>query len=163
MPEWMVRKSEFDRAQAAIDRERVFPRQIVTTLHPRGEAYATMVGWQGEVVQEEVEMTVVQRLQAFDSNRADVHDMLDLLASANGVKQAYYETGVPIPEPLVSGVESLRANIETHKRDAIQKRRKEIAAQRTGLLSAQEKRAALDAEDAALEAALGIAKEPVTA
>lgn len=100
-------------------------------------------------------MTVVQRLQAFDSNRADVHEMIDMLASASTVKQTYEDAQVPAPDSLVEGIATLRAEIDSHKRDAIQKRLKEIAAQRSGLLSAQEKRATLDAEEAALRASLG--------
>ncbi len=89
--------------------------------------------------------------------------MLDMLAAANPVLQAYYESGVPVPEALTDGIAAIRAEIKTHKEDAIKKRLREIAAQRTGLLSAQEKRDALDREQADLESKLGIVKEPVTA
>lgn len=111
---------------------------------------------------EEDMLTVVQRLAAFDSNRADVHDMVDLLSSALGVRQAYYETGVPVPEGLMSGIDTLKAQIDTHKRDAIQKRLKEIKAQKTTLLSVTEKRAALESEEAALLESLA-PKEPTPA
>lgn len=107
-------------------------------------------------------MTVLQRLQAFDSARADVNEMIDMLASASTVKQTYEDTQVPVPESLIDGITALRAEIDTHKRDAVMKRLREIAAQRTGLLSAAEKRASLDAEEAALKASIGHVPTPTS-
>lgn len=99
-------------------------------------------------------MTVVQQLAAFDSNRADVHDMVDMVARAQGVKTEYERSQVPVPQALSDGIDRLRVEIETHKREAVQKRLREIAAQKTTLLSVTEKREALDKEEADLKASL---------
>lgn len=139
-----------ERASAALQREVRFARQIVEVR-----------GMDSFQEGEDMSMTVLQQLQAFDSNRADVHEMVDMLARASQVKQTYEDAQLPVPEALADGIAALRAEIDTHKKDAIQKRLKDIAAQRTTLLSAQEKRAALDAEEAALKASLA-PKEPVT-
>lgn len=122
---------------------RVYPRMRFEPVRQLSQTYKG-----------EDEMTVVQQLAAFDSNRADVHDMVDMVARAQGVKTEYERSQVPVPQALSDGIDRLRVEIETHKREAVQKRLREIAAQKTTLLSVTEKREALDKEEADLKASL---------
>lgn len=160
-----IRQREFEHAQAAIDRMQKFPKQILTLSHPRGEAYAAQVGVvNGTVsVNEGEDVMVLARLQALNVGRMDLDEMVDLLHVSEGLKSTYEKKELPVPEPLSTGIETLNASITSHRRDAIAKRLKEIRAQKTTLLSVQEKRDALDKEEASLQAQFSGSKEPVPA
>ncbi len=105
--------------------------------------------------EEENDMTVLQRVQALDTNRATADEMIDLLTSARLVRSTYVEKSLPVPDALVDGVKRLEIEIEVHRKDTLERRRKEILAQRATLESRDDKLRRLNEEMDAIDTALG--------
>lgn len=104
-------------------------------------------------------MTVLQRVQALDTNRASADEMIDLLTGAVAVRGTYVGKSLPVPETLSDGIRRLEIEIEAHRKDSLERRLKEIQAQRSTLESRDAKLERLDREMADINAALGIKVE----
>ena len=85
-----------------------------------------------------------------------MEEMLVLRVFGRGMTEEYSRIMVPSPEWLTDVMAKLTREIDARRRDELEKRLKEIKAQRSTLRTAEEKRAALDDEQAALERQLGI-------
>lgn len=107
-------------------------------------------------------MTVIDRVKALDVNRASADEMIDLLTSARLVRGTYVEKSLPVPEPLTDGVRRLELEIEAHRKDTLERRRKEISAQMVGLESVTDKRTRLQREAEEIDAALGVKTDAPT-
>lgn len=98
---------------------------------------------------------MLQDLKRLDVDRLQLDEALTLAAFAKGLHQEYDARSIPAPEWLDDRIRQLSREIETRRRDALEMRLKEIRAQKTNLMTADEKRTALAAEEAELTAKLG--------
>jgi hypothetical protein len=101
---------------------------------------------------------MLEQLKRFDPDRASIDEMLALAVFATGLRTEYERRNITAPEWLDDKIRTLNREIESHRRDALEMRLKEIRAQKTQLLTPTEKRAALQAEEEALAAQLATAK-----
>jgi len=93
---------------------------------------------------------MLAQLKSLDVDRLALDEAIGLAAYAKMVSAEYDARGVSHPEWLDDAIRTLNTDITARTRDALEMRLKEITAQRTQLMSADEKRAKLDAEEAAL-------------
>lgn len=98
---------------------------------------------------------IVAALKNLNVDRIDVHDAVCLVAMARATESQYAVYGVVAPDWLTEGIATLDAEIRRKRRDMLMARQKEVEASLTQLQTREEKRAKLEAEQAALRDALG--------
>lgn len=99
-------------------------------------------------------MNIIRELKTFNADVTSLEDALALEVGAETLRANYVKHNIPVPEWLDDTARRLARHIETQTREAKELRLKEIKSQRENLATAAEKREKLDAEAAALEAAL---------
>jgi hypothetical protein len=93
-------------------------------------------------------------LKRLDLDRNGVEELVAFAAFAKMLHAEFQARNLPAPEWLDDKIRQLNREITSRGRDALEMRLKEIRAQRTQLMTPSEKREALAAEEAALEAQL---------
>lgn len=93
-------------------------------------------------------------LQNFNENRTTLLELVALSVFAKSLRQECETRNVQTPEWLDDRIRTINRLIDAQTRDAKELRLKEIVAQRSQLQTPAEKRAALEAEEAALRASL---------
>lgn len=98
--------------------------------------------------------TMLRQLKQFVEDQADTETMIALAVFAKGLRQEYEARNIEAPEWLDDRIRQIGRALEASTRDAKELRLKEIAAERTRLLTPSEKRTALEAEEAKLRGEL---------
>lgn len=93
-------------------------------------------------------------LRRFDADRSTLEEMLALVTFGKSLRAEYEARGIMVPEWLSEKLRVLNREIESHRRDALELRLKEIRAEQTRLQTPAERREALAKEQEQLEAAL---------
>ena len=94
---------------------------------------------------------MLQQLKNFIVDRLDVDELFALSALGKSIHKEYQERGLPTPIWLGEQMATLEREILARRRDELEKRLKDIKAQRSTLETASEKRERLDKEQAELE------------
>lgn len=95
---------------------------------------------------------MLERLKTLNVDRIELDEAIELLALAEVVEAKFAAVGLTAaPEYLTDAIRTLKSEIAGRMRDAREKRLKQIRAQKTQLMSADEKRLALSKEEAELE------------
>lgn len=94
---------------------------------------------------------LTQQLKSFDADKLGMEELVELAAYGRLLHEQYSTLAVPVPDWLPDSLSRLGREILAKRQDSIEKRLKDIRAQRTQLLSADEKRRMLDAEAEVLE------------
>jgi hypothetical protein len=97
---------------------------------------------------------VLKELRTFDVDRLSLEELVSLSFYAKGLRGEFDAKQVDQPEWLDDAMRRLQREIEMRKADSLEKRLKDIAAQKTGLETAAEKRARLAAEEDRIKAQL---------
>lgn len=100
-------------------------------------------------------MSLQERIKSLNTDRMDLDDKVELLAQVTVTEQAYEGVSVPAPDWLVAGKDTLTEEITRSRKDAIKKMISDKKAKLDSLKTADQKRADLRKELAALEKALG--------
>jgi hypothetical protein len=95
-----------------------------------------------------------EELRRFSVEGAQMDQMIANSALLKTFITEYTVQGIPVPEWMTNSVSELNREIAARKRDSLMKRVKELKAQQTTLLSAEEKRSLVAAELAAIEGQL---------
>jgi uncharacterized protein involved in exopolysaccharide biosynthesis len=94
----------------------------------------------------------LESLKSLDTKRADLESLVEESAEARIVESEFKELGIELPGWFEPAVSSLRREIKTRNQDALAARLRDLKARRESLKTIDEKRNAIDAEIAALEA-----------
>ena len=97
---------------------------------------------------------MLEQLRRFDAERASLDDMLALVWFAKALRTEYEARGIMVPEWVSDKLRVLNREIESHRRDALELRLKEIRAEQTRLQTPTERREALAKVQERLEAEL---------
>lgn len=90
---------------------------------------------------------MLQELRNFDVNRLALDEMFALSAFGKMVRSEYQNRNMPVPEWLTDQLSKLEREIVARRRDELERRLKEIRAQRTMLETTGEKRDRLAREE----------------
>jgi len=102
---------------------------------------------------------MLTELKKFDPDRANMEELVALSAFAKSYRAEFTALNLEVPEWLDDKTRILQREILARGRDVLEKRLKDARAASAALMTPSEKRAALAAEIAALEAQLvGAAK-----
>lgn len=99
-------------------------------------------------------------LRKFDKDNADLDKMMALSAFGKSLQAEYLTHAVPVPDWLTTTMTTLGHEITSKTKDQLEKRKRELLAQRSGLETAEEKRNRIAKELAEIDAKLGV---PTTA
>jgi hypothetical protein len=99
-------------------------------------------------------VTMVEQLRNVDIDRAQIDDVLGLLAFAKLLRTEHEQRMGVVPEWIDDKVRVMSRYVEMHRRDALELRLKQAKAQAATLLTTAERREKVEAEIAALEAEL---------
>ncbi len=103
---------------------------------------------------------MLEQLRKFNKDMTTpLEEMMALSAFAKGLRAEYETKTIPVPEWLTSTMTTLGREISSKISDQLEKRKRELLAQRQGRESAEEARTRIDKELAEIDAKLG---EPVT-
>ena len=94
---------------------------------------------------------MIAQLKNFVVDRLDMDELFALSAFGKSIRVEYQERSLPIPVWLEEQLGVLNREILARRRDELEKRLKDIKAQRSTLETASEKRTRLDVEQAELE------------
>lgn len=92
----------------------------------------------------------------------DLDETIALSAFAKGLQAEYVTRNIPVPEWLTTVLTTLGHEITSKTRDQLEKRKRELLAQKAGLESAEDKRARIAKELAEIGAQLGEPAELAT-
>lgn len=98
---------------------------------------------------------MLDKVKAFDENRASLEEMVELSAMARLLESEFKETGAEAPEYLSAQAKSIRRAINSRTRDLIEKQISEAESRLESLKTAEQKRQDLAAQISALKAKLG--------
>lgn len=101
---------------------------------------------------------IVQQLKSVDIDRAQIDDVIALLAVGKLLRTEYEARQYSVPEWIDDKIRMMSRYVEMHRRDALELRLKEARAQQATLLTPTEKREKLAADIAAMEAQLAATK-----
>jgi hypothetical protein len=107
------------------------------------------------------ESMMVNQLKNFQVDRLDMDELFALSALGKQLQAEYATRQMSAPAWLTDQLGVLEREITMRRKDDLEKKLREVKAQRTGLETASEKRERLDREQTELEKQLGIT--PVTA
>lgn len=102
-------------------------------------------------------MGIVDSLRKFNKETTDLDEMIALEAIGKVVVAGYPTHSIAPPEWLTSTLTTLNHEITGKTKDQLEKRKRELIAQRSGLESAEEKRQRIAKEIAEIDAKLGVA------
>lgn len=94
------------------------------------------------------------KLRAVQIDRIDLHEAVALASYAQTLKSAFEHRQIDVPEWLADSARTLDAEVGSRLRDARLKRLREAKNRLSALATPDQKRAALEKEIAALEAAV---------
>lgn len=94
---------------------------------------------------------LVNALKNFVTDRLDMDELFALSAFGKSLRTEYQNREMPVPSWISDQLNALDREILARRRDELEKRLKDIKAQRTTLETAAEKRERLDKEQADLE------------
>lgn len=100
---------------------------------------------------------MLEQLRRFDAEKSNLEEMLALSAFAKTLSGEYSSRQLSIPEWLTGTQKSLNHEIMGKVRDQLEKRKRELLSQASGLESAEEKRKRIASELEAIDAQLGVA------
>lgn len=100
-------------------------------------------------------MLELERLKGLQLARMDLDEMIALATYGRAVANGYSYYEVPKPKWLDDSLQQLDAQIRSRRREILEARLQEVRTRKEALKSREEKRADLDAEEAALAAQLG--------
>lgn len=98
---------------------------------------------------------MIEKLRAFQADRMDADELIELFSFGKMVATTYRDFGVGVPVWIEESMSTLGTEIKSRHRDMLQARLKAAKSRRDALLSREEKRGKLDDEIKALEAQLG--------
>lgn len=99
-------------------------------------------------------IALLEQLKGLDEQTVNLESLVALAAFGRTLRAEYEQRQMSGPEWLDERLRSLNREIELRRRDVLELRLKEIRAQKTQFLSREERRTALEKEEAALEAVL---------
>ena len=100
-------------------------------------------------------MLELERLKGLQLARMDLDEMIALATYGRAVANGYSYYEVPKPKWLDDSLQQLDAQIRSRRREILEARLQEVRTRKEAPKSREEKRADLDAEEAALAAQLG--------
>jgi hypothetical protein len=100
----------------------------------------------------------LERLCKFDEDRATIDEMVELAWVGTSLRAAFEAKNVAVPEWMDDSLRRVNRAIESHRRDALELRLREVRRQQDALKTPTERREALAREQAELEAQLATAK-----
>jgi signal transduction histidine kinase len=99
---------------------------------------------------------MLEQLRKFNKDNTNLEEMMSLSAFAKGLRAEYETRSIPVPEWLTSSLTTLGHEITSKTRDQLEKRKRELMAQASGLESAEEKRKRIAKELQEIDAQLGV-------
>jgi hypothetical protein len=103
----------------------------------------------------EVRLKMLKELRGLDVERTDLDEMVALSTFGLSMKVEYERLTIPVPEWLETRLGELDRTIRSQRREALEKKVKELEARKDALKTAEQKRQDVDAELAKVKAALG--------
>lgn len=100
--------------------------------------------------------TMLDALRKFNKDNADLDEMMSLSAFGKTLQAEYLTHAVPVPDWLTSTMTTLGHEISSKTKDQLEKRRRELLAQQSGLETAEVKRTRIAKELAEIDAKLGV-------
>lgn len=97
---------------------------------------------------------MLAQLKKLDVDGTALDEMLALRAFAKSLRVEFETSGAEVPEWLDDKIRALNREVQVRLADSLEKRLKDIAAQKTGLETAAEKRARLALEEEKIKAQL---------
>lgn len=98
---------------------------------------------------------MLEKLRAFNPDRTDVDELVELVVSGKALATAYREYLLPTPEWLGETILSVEKEIKDRRKDSLAKALKSAESRLETLKSAEEKRGDIKVEIERLRAALG--------
>ena len=94
----------------------------------------------------------ITALKNFNADRADMEDLVGLLADAKALRDEYEALQIEEPEYIDTTIKSIRREITSRNADKIAARKRELTARIDSLKTPAQKKAELEKELAKLEA-----------
>lgn len=95
------------------------------------------------------------QLRQLNLQRAETDELVAILAFGRQMVSTFGSFSIPAPEWLTDNITALEREVRSRHQDMLENRLREIRSRRETLRTAEEKRAAIDREEAELLAALG--------
>lgn len=95
------------------------------------------------------------QLRQLNLQRAETDELVAILAFGRQMASTFGSFSIPAPEWLTDNITALEREVRSRHQDMLENRLREIRSRREALRTAEEKRAAIDREEAELLAALG--------
>lgn len=112
-------------------------------------------GKRSNLRRKEVNENMLKELRNFDADRTDLDEMVALSTFGRSMKVEYERLAMPIPEWIEDRTRTLDSEIRSQRRDALEKKVKELQSRKDALKTAEQKRQDVDAELEKVKAALG--------
>lgn len=101
---------------------------------------------------------MLEKLRNLTVDRIDLDEAVALATLARATSHGYTHYDVPAPAWLTNAIDQLDGEINRRRKDILQARSREVAAELTQLQTREERRAKLMAEQSRLNDAIGAAK-----
>lgn len=102
------------------------------------------------------ELVMYEKLRQMNLQRADADELVGMLAFGNIMRTTYQKFELSVPDWLDENMNALTREIRARHQDMLEARLKEVRARRETLKTTEERRAALDAEEARIMRSLGV-------